>query len=383
MRVACFDPDLTDAVVAAIYTGTLNDEPWQLALDMLRKALDSEYGTLRLVSHNPAVVREAFIAPPGNPPEVAATFLRDLSAEFIPANLHIGAAVITEWDPSELRGAGLEHKLKYGIDMSLSVCVAAEERSRCILQFTRSKAHGRYSAADLEFAQRIGAHFGRAIGLRRIAINTMVTSEFQADALNKFGIGGVLVAPDRTIHVLNRAAETLIAQADGIKLINGRLVATDSADDTKLQRAISNALSRDVKENESYGLSVQRRGSARALGVVINSRPYRPLLSSATQRCALVFLRNPEFLTLADTKLMRQLFGFTPAEAKLAIYLTSGKQLEDIESILNICHNTARAHLRSMYQKANVNSQAELIQLLTSCAAPLGREEEVTSGQSH
>jgi DNA-binding CsgD family transcriptional regulator len=383
MRATRFDPVLTDEAIAAIYSGTLNDEPWQLALDLLRKAFDSEYGTLRLVSHGPPVARENFIAWRDSPPEAAAIFLRDLSTQFIPANMHIGDAVITEWDERELAGAGLEYKRKYGIDLSLSVCVAAYERSRCILQFTRTQAHGRYGADDVELAKRIGSHFARAIDLRRLAINTIVTSEFQADALNKFGIGGVLIAPDRTIHLLNRAAQTIIGEADGIKLIHDRLVATDAVDDSKLQRAITNALSRDIKENESYGLTVQRRGSARALGVVINSRPYRPLLSKATERCAIVFLRSPEFLTLADTKIMRQLFGFTPAEAKLAIYLTSGKQLEDIEGILNICHNTARAHLRSMYQKAHVNSQAELIQLLTSCAAPLGREEELTTSQPH
>jgi len=72
-------------------------------------------------------------------------------------------------------------------------------------------------------------------------------------------------------------------------------------------------------------------------------------------------------------KVLQQLFSFTRAEARLALGLAKGKRLEDVEAELNITHNTARAHLRSMFVKADVNRQSELVHVLANSVAPLGR----------
>ena len=87
----------------------------------------------------------------------------------------------------------------------------------------------------------------------------------------------------------------------------------------------------------------------------------------------LVFVGRASVADDADLKVLQELFSFTPAEAKLALGLAKGLPLGDVESQLNIRHNTARAHLRSMFLKADVSRQSELVHLLANSLAPLGR----------
>ena len=72
--------------------------------------------------------------------------------------------------------------------------------------------------------------------------------------------------------------------------------------------------------------------------------------------------------------MLQQLFTFTYTEAQLAVGLAKGMCLKDIESELKILHNTARAHLRSMFLKADVSRQSQLVSLITSSLVPLGRD---------
>ena len=94
-----------------------------------------------------------------------------------------------------------------------------------------------------------------------------------------------------------------------------------------------------------------------------------------SETSALVFMRVNEIVRRDDIRMLQQLFSFTFTEAQLAIGLAKGLCLKDIEAELNIRHNTARAHLRSMFVKADVSRQSQLVSLLTSSLVPLGRDD--------
>lgn len=62
--------------------------------------------------------------------------------------------------------------------------------------------------------------------------------------------------------------------------------------------------------------------------------------------------------------LLRQLFGLTGAEAKLAVHMAGGRSLDEIASELRISISTARTQLRSIFAKTRTHRQAELVALL-------------------
>ncbi|MGR9197551.1 hypothetical protein [Rhizobium leguminosarum] len=69
--------------------------------------------------------------------------------------------------------------------------------------------------------------------------------------------------------------------------------------------------------------------------------------------------RKPDDLCAA-----RALFGLTPAEAKIAGLLATGKELRDVADICNVTYETARTHLRAIFAKTDTSKQGELIALI-------------------
>ena len=49
--------------------------------------------------------------------------------------------------------------------------------------------------------------------------------------------------------------------------------------------------------------------------------------------------------------LLRSHFGLTPAEARLAIHLVAGETLRSAEVKLSISYETARTHLKNIFNK--------------------------------
>ena len=65
-----------------------------------------------------------------------------------------------------------------------------------------------------------------------------------------------------------------------------------------------------------------------------------------------------------DVEVLTQLYGLTPAESSLVTSLFSGNTLEETARLQDISINTAKTHLRQVFQKCGVQSQANLLLLL-------------------
>ena len=59
--------------------------------------------------------------------------------------------------------------------------------------------------------------------------------------------------------------------------------------------------------------------------------------------------------------MLRQAFGLTRSEAKIALYLADGKSLEQAAQGMEIAHETTRSHLKSIFRKTGTHRQGELV----------------------
>lgn len=84
---------------------------------------------------------------------------------------------------------------------------------------------------------------------------------------------------------------------------------------------------------------------------------------------SLVFVTDPEIPCVADTVLLARLFGFTPAEARVAALVMRGKSIGDIADELGITAHTTRNHLKRLFSKTHTNKQGELVHALLSSPA--------------
>jgi DNA-binding CsgD family transcriptional regulator len=92
-----------------------------------------------------------------------------------------------------------------------------------------------------------------------------------------------------------------------------------------------------------------------------------------SEPCVLVCVTDPEGGVRIHEESLREAFGFTPAETRLAIALIEGGSQQDIAATLGISVNTVHVHVARIFQKTGVNRQGALLPLLmrvTGAGAP-------------
>jgi DNA-binding CsgD family transcriptional regulator len=93
--------------------------------------------------------------------------------------------------------------------------------------------------------------------------------------------------------------------------------------------------------------------------------------ASASYR-GVVLLHDRDARWRQDEGMLRQCFGLSAAEARLAAHVASGQALEHVAAALGIAKETARTHMKAPYAKTCVRRQAELVALLANVAVPRG-----------
>ena len=95
------------------------------------------------------------------------------------------------------------------------------------------------------------------------------------------------------------------------------------------------------------------------------------MVSPLTPRCiseaaALIIVTDPEDGPRPPESVLKQLFGLTGAEARLAMALGAGKTLEVAADEFAVTRHTVRGQLRDLFAKTGTGRQAELVRLLSN-----------------
>jgi DNA-binding CsgD family transcriptional regulator len=64
-------------------------------------------------------------------------------------------------------------------------------------------------------------------------------------------------------------------------------------------------------------------------------------------------------------RLLSDLFGLTPAEARTTMRLTAGLEVRDIAAENGVSPDSVRFQLKCVYQKSGVRRQSELVRLVS------------------
>ncbi|MCY1519379.1 hypothetical protein D9M68_541290 [compost metagenome] len=375
MNASDISLDELSQLIEQIYQGAGEDLPWQRSLEQLRTALQANYVTLIL---RPSAPGDPGFMVNAGPVETCAIsaysdtyYALDPFVGLPPGEIHTVAELLGEerWlnsdfyrqfnaplDVFHIMGADLHTD---GIECRLRICRPQQTRS--------------FSATDKAFCARLLPHLRRAVNLHGQLKRSEVERQLYASAVERMQIGTVIL--DNSLKVLetNQAARELLAEDDGLSLFNEGLSATYRRDNQALQRMIRQAREERLKQGPQIAeaITLQRPSGRSSLGVVVQSLPRQESLEGR-QPAVAVFLRDPERRTAVQQEPLRQLFGFTPAEAALAIQLAHGNTLDEAGAQLNIRRNTVKAHLRAIFSKAGVTRQSELAYVLHNSVAVLG-----------
>lgn len=226
----------------------------------------------------------------------------------------------------------------------------------------RDKRAGPCTDKDAEFLLRLMPHMARALKINTSVAKLESQVESLLDCLDRMGRGVVILNARSELVRMNRVAESIAAQRDGINISVGAGLRADlSAETATLQRMIRGAALMASEEGGVCGgtVSVSRRSGRRPWIAVVS--PYR---NASGESFAVVLLIDPEGESEPSAEVVARLFGFTPSETKLALLLARGIRLEESSHELRITLNTARTHVRHMLEKTQLRRQTDLVILL-------------------
>jgi DNA-binding CsgD family transcriptional regulator len=250
----------------------------------------------------------------------------------------------TEFYQSHLR----QQKIFYG----LGGVVGRTRERMAIFGVDRDYGDGRFPIETTELIGCLMPHLSRAYRLLYVLRNSKARGDRLAEALHLVQQPVLIVGRDSRLVFANQAAEALLAESDGIRLVAGHVLPTRRDD-----RALFLALLQDDLQVKRRPLTLRLRRKGGRLPLAVEATP----LSAGSDQVALLFDVPAAASTSAEALAHR--FAVSPAEARLWSDLVAGATLAEISERRRLSVNTLRVQLAGLFQKLGLHRQADLIRL--------------------
>ncbi|WP_419711218.1 helix-turn-helix transcriptional regulator [Pseudomonas sp. NFX224] len=255
--------------------------------------------------------------------------------------------------------------------------VSTPDGGKLRFRITRPKAAPKFTASERTLCEMLLPHLRRAMHVHNLLDRSESISELYSQAISRLSVATIVLDQNGSVLSLNPVASELLKQADGLKLVGGRLEATYPTDNRELQRLVRNAFAREASSEQvstaAEAMSVSRPSGQINLGVVVEPIPTQDWAEGKSKPVVVVYIRDAVGRSMASETVTKQLFNLTRAETALAMELANGLSLEEAAEVLNVRRNTARAHLRSIFSKTGVRRQTELVRIILNSVVALGK----------
>ncbi len=185
--------------------------------------------------------------------------------------------------------------------------------------------------------------------------------------LDKVGAGVLIIDATGTLQFANEDGTQVLERADAITCSSNRLTFAIRGVSRSFEGYLrcSKAAHREGRAVAPLAIRVLPTFGAPAYFVIVsplhvdsgNGRTVGSLLFT-------VMIFEPRAQRFISTAVLRDLYGLSKAECEVAQRLYAGRRPEQLGGDLGISLNTVRTHLKRIFEKCGVRSQAELLQLL-------------------
>ncbi|SEP85802.1 DNA-binding transcriptional regulator, CsgD family [Devosia sp. YR412] len=220
-----------------------------------------------------------------------------------------------------------------------------------------------YDQDALKLFGAVTPHLIRAFQLNQVLHETRSLGMGAFAALEYLDRGALLVGANGIIRTANGMADLIMAAGDGLTLKDGRLSCADPRETAQLSRLIAQTVRGMVSRDEGI-LQISRSEGRSPLSVQCLPFPTSNWWPGFTQQLAMIFVTDPDARMEQTVERMRQRYGLTPAEARLAWEIVRGGGRKSAADKRGISVATARSQLTSIFDKTGVRRQSELVRLL-------------------
>ena len=236
--------------------------------------------------------------------------------------------------------------------------------------FYRSARLGPFQEENVAVIRYLSPHMERAYRLHAELVSSRQRNAGLVAVLNLLSTGVILLGPSTRIVSMNRSAEQLMAQNDGLGVRKMTLEAKCAGENTRLTKLIADAIA------TSEGIGASAGGAA-----IVSRRALPPLqvlvspvrgwdLDEVHRVRAAVFITDPASRARPSGDALRSVFKLTGAECRLAMLLADGHAPPDISAMVGVTRNTLKSQLASIYRKTGTTRQSQLVRLLLQIAVP-------------
>lgn len=367
-------------LIGLIYEGPLEEVPWRSFLVRCQELMSARVANLILRS--PTTPGLGIMRVVGGVPEHIVTysdssyaldpFINLPPGEVVTLHEFMGSEALLASDfyrlvmePSDLYDVlGADFLIPREVEVRFRIC--------------RSKAARSFNDADRGIICALLPHIQRAVHMH-VRINKIESERaVYSGAIDQMRVGAIILDESGNVLSVNQRAQELLDKKDGVALRDRQLVLSTRERTRELQERVERVIAQQkaggtaVVEALRIPRSTQRGVGGNELGLVIRPVPENQWAEAEAVPAAVIFLSDPLAQAEAPLQVIKQLFGFTPAEASLAMLMANGMTLDEAADAMGVSRNTVRTHLRSVFAKTGVTRQPMLVSLILKSVASLG-----------
>ena len=358
------------ATIEAIYDAGMDEAQWEHALERLATLLGSTATTVAFQDGATRFPAYYSIRYDSNSDRAYAEHYRRVDpilafASRAPVGVYTNDMVMPK---AELRRTEIHSDFGLANDMDSVMQAFAFRTPDCagLIATGRSRRAGDFELEQVETLGLLLPHFERAMRLQLRLRATHIQANSATEALDRLTVGMILTDRRAQVVVANRAAEVLLAQADGIGVDASGLRGTAPSSTSALRRLIASAADRTRLTGRGGALKLDRPSMRGPLLVRV-----APLGAAASaswtpepRPAVMVLVSDPDCARDTLTDELRALYGLTPTEAAVAAAVGEGRGVKEAADALGIAHTTLRWHLQRVFEKTGTTRQAQLTRLV-------------------
>jgi DNA-binding CsgD family transcriptional regulator len=284
------------------------------------------------------------------------------------AQRHAGFLIDVEfYTPEELADEPLYRDLwrPLGVGWGMATAIPIPTGENATFVLSRRTELGPFERASAEKLDELRPHLARSVLIS--ARLQLERARVAAEALAAIGVPALVFDETGKVLAANKLIESMTGQV--VWRAFGRVSLNDEAADQLLRDAVSTI---DLEEERGVRSFPVRDPEAQTT-LVAHVIPIRLSARDIFVRCAAVLVLTPVTRPQAPpVELVQSLFDLTPAEARVARSLASGKTVEAIASDGGVSLSTVRTHVRGVLTKTGCDRQVDVVALLSGLARPTG-----------
>lgn len=280
-----------------------------------------------------------------------------------------GSVITDESTPPEIyRSSEIfnEFRRRWTAERYIACDIFRDERRFGILAVQGQARRAPFGSIETAVMLRLLPHLRRAVQIRTHLSHMGAHQRVLEELIDGLLVGVVLLNEAAEVIHANATARRIDRLQDGLKIERGRLLAESSSDDRALRQAVAAALGTSNRARLEGGgmLAVRRPSGERPFTVLVSPGPGRDSQSPFRIASALILIGDPDAGLASGSDLAAQLYGLTPAEARLAHAAAAGESLETYAETQGIALSTARWTMKQVLAKTGSRRQSDLVRLL-------------------